>query len=140
MSMMGEFREITPALLRRIKDEPSLVQGVVLADSAQGEVQRPPEDLGERISIDKAWHGLHFLLTGSAEPTTGDASLVVMGGAEIGDDGGYGPARYLEVNEVRRVSAALQALSVADLQGRYDAAAMEAMDIYPGGWDDAENL
>jgi hypothetical protein len=199
MSMMGEFREITPALLRRLKREPSLTRAVVLADivddparsdfdtllqamppaqrdamrtlldsmppekRAQMEAQAagasaalrgvakevhgdgpgqriPPEDLGERISIDKAWHGLHFLLTGSAEPTSGDESQVVMGGAEIGEDGGYGPARYLEAEDVLRVAAVLQALTPDELRLRYDASAMEEISIYPGGWDDEENL
>src|SRR5688500_14794596 len=34
MSMMGEFREMTPALLRRLKSEPSFTRAVVLADVA----------------------------------------------------------------------------------------------------------
>lgn len=93
-------------------------------------------DLGEELNIAKAWHGVHFLLCGSGAigaPPLGDA---VLGGIEIGPDLGYGPARYLEPARVKAVSVALQALGLEEFERRYDAAALEANEVYPRGWSD----
>src|SRR5208283_579544 len=46
---------------------------------------------GADLSIDKAWHGVHYLLCGRAVPGSDLASQVVMGGTDVGDDLGYGP-------------------------------------------------
>lgn len=46
------------------------------------------------LDLDKAWHGVHRLMTGSARPTADVASEAVFGGEPIGEDLGYGtPAR-----------------------------------------------
>lgn len=100
----------------------------------------PPDELGEKIGIGKAWHGLHYLLCGSAEPAEGDLAAAVLGGVEIGGDGGYGPARYLEPISVHTIAAELARVSENELRGRYDAEAMEAASVYPGHWADEENL
>src|ERR1700724_3006719 len=59
-------------------------------------IERGPKMLeitqGAAISIDKSWHGVHYLLCGAAEPTTTLISKAIMGGTEVGDDfSGYGP-------------------------------------------------
>jgi len=66
-----------------------------------------PSGRGANISLDKAWHGVHYLLCGKLEPGTDLASQAVMGGTEIGDDLGYGPARYFEANEVAAIAREL---------------------------------
>jgi histidyl-tRNA synthetase len=58
----------------------------------------------------------------------------ILGGDEIGQDGGYGPARLLNPNTVRAVADALDALDVETLRARFDPAAMAAADIYPDIW------
>ena len=50
----------------------------------------------QRFDLDKAWHGIHFLLTGSAWETTPGAGESVLGGDPVGPDRGYGPARLLD--------------------------------------------
>jgi hypothetical protein len=61
------------------------------------------------LSLDKVWHGVHFLLCGKAEPDADPASQAVLGGEEIGeDDFGYGPARYLTPAQVAEISAILE--------------------------------
>jgi hypothetical protein len=92
-----------------------------------------------RLSIDKAWHGLHFLLIGDAESTDGELGPVVLGGTEIGEDEGYGPARYFEPGEVAALAAALDRDGVEDeIAARYDPARMTELSIYPFGWEDDE--
>jgi len=87
------------------------------------------------VSIDKAWHGLHFPLCGALEPAPGPLGQAVFGGTEIGEDQGYGPARYFTPAQVTEIAAALGSPSLEqELKARFDAAAMTQMAIYPGVW------
>jgi len=93
----------------------------------------PPE--GESCDLDKAWHALHFLLTGGADDDGTSLSFLVSGGTEIVElDQGYAPPRLLSSAEVRRVHAALSELSDDALRARFDGARMDALDVYPRIW------
>jgi len=98
-----------------------------------------PGDLGEPLSILKAWHGLHFLLAGTTYEPSAGAGSAVLGGEDLGEDLGYGPVRALGEEEVAAIAAALELVAPEVLLGRYDAEAMEAAQIYPGGWSESEN-
>jgi hypothetical protein len=94
----------------------------------------------ESISLEKAWHGLHYLLCGDAEPVPGPLGQAVMGGNEFGEDLGYGPARCFSAAETAEIATALQAPGLeATLRERFDPAAMESLGIYPGGWSEDED-
>jgi hypothetical protein len=97
----------------------------------------PPEVAEEDVlDIDKAWHGIHFLLTGSAWEGEFPLAFLVSAGKEIGDeDVGYGPARGFMSREVREIASALEAISPDELHSRFDPAAMLAANIYPEIWD-----
>ena len=98
-----------------------------------------PSGRGANISLDKAWHGVHYLLCGKVEPGTDLASQAVMGGAEIGDDLGYGPARYFEADEVAAIARELSRPTLeAEMTARFDPARMANLGIYPGGFDTAD--
>jgi len=99
-----------------------------------------PSDFGPFASIDKAWHGLHFLLTGSPWATSPGLGSAILGGDEIGDDLGYGPVRAHDVEATAEIAEALDLLTADALRSRYLPDQMEAQEIYPGGWDDEENL
>lgn len=88
------------------------------------------------LSIDKAWHGIHYLLCGAAEPNTTLISKAILGGAELGDDfSGYGPARYFDVNETAAMSSELSRGNLeAEMTARYNPSQMEKLGIYPNGW------
>lgn len=91
---------------------------------------------GASISLDKAWHGVHYLLCGKAEPGTDLASQAVMGGTEIGDDLGYGPARYFDVGEVASIARELSRPTLeAEMTARWDPDKMTALGIYPAGFE-----
>jgi hypothetical protein len=95
-----------------------------------------PGTPGHNISIDKAWHGLHYLLCGKLEPAPGPLGQAVFGGTEIGEDQGYGPARYFTPTQVAEIASALQSPSLErELHARFDAAAMTQLGIYPGVWE-----
>jgi hypothetical protein len=92
-------------------------------------VQGGPNEEG--LNLEKSWHVLHFLLTGKTEDAPPPLGNAILGGKEIGDDLGYGPARFLTSQQVREVAAALITISNDDLASRFDLDAMLAAHIYP---------
>jgi hypothetical protein len=90
-------------------------------------------DLGD---IDKSWHGIHFLLTGSADEGNPPLDFLVGGGEMIGDeDVGYGPARAFRSTETKAIANALAALSDEELQRRFAPQQMMKAEVYPEIWD-----
>jgi len=94
------------------------------------------DDLCEMLSIEKAWHGVHFLLSGHQDTDVTLLGQTVLGGREIGDDLGYGAARFLEPLEVQEISAALARVSTEEMRAKFDPETMKSQMIYPGGWDE----
>jgi hypothetical protein len=87
------------------------------------------------LSLEKAWHGVHYLLCGEVESGQSLLSQAVAGGTELGEDLGYGPARYFSVDQVADIA---RELSRSDLEveviARFDPERMSELGIYPGGW------
>ena len=122
-----------PSLLGRLFGRPQAAEAdaepFVLAD---GE--------GETADLDKAWHGIHYLLTGTAWEGTGPLAFLVAGGRGVGDiDVGYGPARVLTSAETRSAHEALAGLRDEELRARFDAADMTRKKVYPEMWNDDDN-
>lgn len=124
MSMCASFASIDRNLIVRLQRDPSLIHELI---EAQG------EGAPEILDIDRSWHGIHFVLTGSAEGGEGPLAAAVFGGEEIGDDIGYGPARLLMPQEVQAVASALLDLGPEAFESRYDPEALTAEGIYPDG-------
>jgi Domain of unknown function (DUF1877) len=96
-----------------------------------------PQAKGADISLDKGWHGVHYLLCGAAEPNSTVLGQAVMGGTDIGEDfGGYGEARYFTPDQVAETARELcRADLETEMKARMDPARMLSAEIYPGGWD-----
>jgi len=91
------------------------------------------------IDLDKSWHAIHYLLTGSTWEGEKPACFLLSGGEQVGDeDVGYGPARVLRPTDVRRFDAVLQQVDSAELRRRYDPPALVKAEIYPDIWDREE--
>jgi hypothetical protein len=133
MSMIGNYLRIPEADLNRVvKDLASITALLYPEDGSDLPADR-------HLDTDKAWHLIHFLLTGDAWAGEGPLRNAVLGGTEIGEkDVGYGPARYLTPAQVRETSAALTPISSQELWSRFDRQAAEDADIYPAGWVGAE--
>ena len=94
------------------------------------------EGKGESLSIEEAWHGVHYLLTGRTEPGCEPAAEPILGGIEIGDDQGYGPVRYYTPALVGTLAASLAAQDEKAMALRFHPERMEQLAIYPRGWDE----
>jgi hypothetical protein len=127
MSMIANFVAITSDQLQNLIADPDSVTRLLYPDNEAGE----PEG---HLDIDKAWQGIHFLLTGDAWEGPAPWALAVMGGTEIGEDAGYGPARYLRPDQVREVADALTSLPREEIAQRYAPAEMEEAGVYPEIW------
>jgi len=129
MSMNGNFKALSDEELDSLVADPSRVEQLLYA-SFFGGSSNGHDDL----EIDKAWHGIHFLLTGTAWGDSLPLSFIVAGGEEVGDDLGYGPARALRSEDVLKIETALEPLTTEELRRRFDAGRMTELEIYPFGW------
>ena len=127
MSMNGHFHRISDQEIQAVLADPANV----LPSAEWWEPSDRPH-----LDIDKAWHGLQFLLTGDDERADNPLNFITTGGTEVGDvDVGYGPARVFTSSEVRQIAAALDGISADHLRSRFDPQAMMAAFIYPAIWD-----
>jgi hypothetical protein len=60
MGMVGCFAAASPETLGKLKDNPDEIESYIYPNDGEDE---PPNYL----DVDKAWHGIHFMLTGSAD-------------------------------------------------------------------------
>ena len=86
------------------------------------------------LELEKSWHCLHFLFSGKVWET-GKAPIekAILGGTEIPDaEGimGYGPVRYLEHGDVKKVAAALERYPIKRKAQEFDSTAAAATKIY----------
>ena len=144
-----------PPLVWRLvaPDDPSLYEGARLESRSGGLLGRvfggggrndegdageleltPPE--GQKLDLGRAWLGVHYLLTGTADGGEPPIDLLVRGGETVGDvEVGHGPARALRAANVAKASEALAGVDPAALEARFDAEDMIEKDI-PGSFDD----
>ena len=99
----------------------------------------PPADLPPvrpHVDLDKTWHGLHFLFTGTAWEGEEPACYLTRGGEDIGDeDLGYSSIRVLDPHRLRDFRRFLDGLSLEELGRRFDMRRMTELKIYPDVWD-----
>ena len=100
-----------------------------------------PQGAHDVLSLDKAWHGVHFVLCGEVEPGESLLSQAVLGGTEVGEDfSGYGPARVLTMPQTAELAAALSPPEVEqEASARFDPQRMAELQIYPFGWNEEDN-
>lgn len=86
--------------------------------------------------LDKSWHGIHYLLTGSAEGGAPPLDFLLDGGVAVEGGGEYG-ARVFTAAQTAAIAAALAPIDEATLRRRFDPVAMTKQRVYPSIWDRA---
>jgi Domain of unknown function (DUF1877) len=85
------------------------------------------------LSLEKSWHGIHYLLTEVAEGGRPPLSWAVLGDKEIPDAGkvmGYGPAHVLTAHQVSSVSKAIARITKEKFLRKFDLKEMKAARVY----------
>ncbi|MDH0863483.1 YfbM family protein [Mitsuaria sp. GD03876] len=130
MGLYASFRAIDDATANELLDDPDAIERLLGEEDEAEDLDR----LGI-VDIDKAWHGLHFLLLSIAEAAGAgeDAPLAraVLGGEPLSEEE---DCRVLGPEEVRDIAAALAAITEDQLRDAFDPAAMAEADIYPDIW------
>ena len=160
MGMYAHLRRAKPSDADRLRADPRLVEAFIFGDApavveervpgalgwflrlmrikVQTVAAAPPTDEplwplpgpGEMISLDKAWHGLHFLLTGRAEGGREPACFLLKGGTELGENDDV-DARLLDTEQVQWFAEHLASLTTEELTRRFDPQRMTELRIYP---------
>ena len=92
-------------------------------------------NLGALGDMEKMWHGVHYLLTGTAWEGKPPLNFLLAGGREVDIEAGQAPVRTHTSAETGAIATALSAVSDTELRDRYDPAEMMRLEIYPEIWD-----
>src|ERR1700704_61261 len=105
--MIGNLRPASDAEIEHLLNNPSEITRFLFGAEA-GE--------RERVVLKKAWHAIHFALTGSRVGGDEPLNFLVSEGTPVGEvDVGFGPARVMNSQQVRALAAALAPLHPDDL-------------------------
>ena len=134
MEMLCTLRSATEAQRQALIKAPEQLQHFLDDEEDFGDSE------GRRfleLDIGESWHGLQYLMTGTAWEGTAPLDFLVRGGEDVGEIASdEGTARVFQPAEVKRLSETLQALSLDTLRKRFDTATLQQLDIYPGLWDE----
>ncbi|MEL7499151.1 MAG: YfbM family protein [Planctomycetota bacterium] len=126
--MTANLIKVSRETLANVQSDPTLIETLVM-DTIQGTA-----DPGDGLDLYKSWNAMHVLLNDGACGAESDA---IMGGTPIGEDLGFGPARFLNDREVADISAALSRISTSDFESRFDVAKMK--DVYAFHQENADD-
>jgi hypothetical protein len=112
------------------KDDPFWRDQAVETRAAK-ERLKPFGEVAAALCLQKSWHMLHYLFTGSTGPVGSPGDVLLTGGEEIGDDiGGYGPPRWLSPNATGQVAQFLKGFNAEALASRVNLKEMSAAGVY----------
>jgi hypothetical protein len=150
--LMAAAMDLHPQLREQIEQSLGRTQAALRSgDGGEALIALMHQRLGHRpngksegvhtvLSLDKAWHGVHYVLCGETEPGESLLSQAVLGGSEVGEAfSGYGPARCFTTKQVAALASALaDPQAEQEAAGRYDPRRMAELQIYPFGWDEVD--
>ena len=124
MGMYGVFAHVSDEELRAVLANPDGIERML--DSFEDD-----ESMTRELNVEKSWHALHWLLTGSEWEGAPPLNFIVAGGTEVGDSDVS--ARVFTSDDVRAMHAALSPITSTELISRYDGHAMQL--LYPEIWN-----
>jgi hypothetical protein len=141
--MILELATLSDANAERVVRSPALALSLIFPDDDEIELGEDIEPLrlepgeGAVTDLEKAWDGIHYLLTGTSGGGDPPLNSLLCGGQALQDDGewGYGPPAILSRAQTLAFHEALSSLSNRELAARFDPADMMAKKIYPEVWD-----
>lgn len=126
MGMIGNLRPASDSEIEHLLVRPADVTRFLYGADADGR---------ERVVLDKAWHAIHFALTGSRLGGEEPLNFLLSEGTPVGEvDVGYGPARVLTSRQVQAIAGALRPIEPDVVASRLDLKKLDEEVIYPGNW------
>lgn len=100
-----------------------------------------PENAPHHLSLEKAWHGLHFLLTFYAGDNEPPLNFICAGGSPFflsfqGSE--FDPPRLFDEDETVEIHCALMKISDESLWAGFDEEKMTEEAVYPDCWGEPE--
>ena len=124
MGMYCDIHAVTPEQMQRLRDDPDGLTDLSAAPS---------------LHLEKSWHGLHYLLNGSAWASEGPLGFLLEGGKPVGEASAEEvPLRVIPPAALQAIDAALFPITDEQVWSRFDANRMNAEGIYPVIWDEPE--
>jgi hypothetical protein len=124
--MIGNLRPASDAEIEHLLDNPSEITRFLFGAEASER---------ERVVLNKAWHAIHFALTGSRLGGDEPLNFLVSEGTPVGEvDVGFGPARVLTSGQVQSIASALTPIDPDDVARLLDVRKLDEELIYPGNW------
>ena len=136
--MIGNLFRVTMKDLEEILEDSSLLEDLVDAEDNVS--------LNNLLDIDKSWEGIFYLLTGHGIAELDDAkpplswALFSLQLIDEEQDMGYGPAHYIDADQVKQLNKELDNITEEELKQRYNGKQMDEAGIYPEVWAEAESL
>lgn len=112
--------------IARVLADPGIVVTMLFGDDDDEVVAPDPR----QVDIDRLWHGVHWLLTGTVDESPAGLGAVVFGGTDLGELD-CEAVRLMRPHEVATVYRALVAVPEGELVARYDPVAMDEAQVYP---------
>ena len=122
MGMVVYLRRASADEVARLDQEPGSIDEVLFSEGSSDRL----------IDFDKAWHALHFMLTGESGVAAHPLNLLVASEEELrgADEMGFGGYWLAEPGDVHRFAASLSELSDEAIASKYDPAAMSTEHVY----------
>ena len=122
MGMVIYLRRASVADIKVLTADPARVDAFVFEEGD------PETDL---VEFDKAWHALHFILTGEAYGSGHPLGIIAGDAPKIESaESGFGEFWVLSPDSIAEFAAALEKIDDRTLAARIDIDAMVAVDIY----------
>jgi hypothetical protein len=98
MSIICNLLTLNNAQIQELHQYPETIHALT-----RSQLHTEPNDTF--LQLDKAWHGIHFALTGMGGEAAFPRGFIMSSGKEIGEENlGYGPARAFEADEVQEIA------------------------------------
>jgi hypothetical protein len=141
----GFFGWIKAWLIKRAL-KAALSKQLAQLNKVKAAIAGPPDQAGpadipspdEMVDLHKSWQILHYVFTGTPDGGPAPLNLLLVGGEEVGEDMGYGPARLIDARAMQDFAHALKAFDVDKVLARLDVAGMASAGVYCVHEDDEE--
>jgi hypothetical protein len=130
MSMLCWVLGLSPEQVKALRAAPDVATEVAMAAMGDdsGDLSRFGP-LQEGLDLQKSWHILHYLFTGSLDDARSPGAAL-LSGEELGEDIGYGPVRLHDPKRTTEFARFLEGNDLASVLARMNVAEMARIGIY----------